>query len=122
MSLHADNELDEFSNLMEKYINQAGEETALAAVEAGAKEFVNDLLKLPKPISEIHKSGYTHLVDSFAYEVNKSKKEIEVGWGKHYGRMVEKGSVKMKKQPHLEPLWSRNAERYQRLIIEKIFG
>ena len=46
MSLHADNELDEFSNLMEKYINQAGEETALAAVEAGAKEFVNDLLSL----------------------------------------------------------------------------
>ena len=44
-------------------------------LEVGAKEFVNDLLKLTKPMSQIRKSGYTHLIDSFAYRVKKDEVE-----------------------------------------------
>ncbi len=34
-------------------------------LEIGAKEFVDDALKLPKPKSNINSSKHTHLVDSF---------------------------------------------------------
>ena len=37
-----------------------------------------------------------------------------MGWGKYYGRMVEDGSVQMKKggTPHLVPTWNRNSDKY----------
>lgn len=60
-------------------------------LEIGAQDFVKDLLKLPKPISSIRKSGYTHLVKSFAYAKRDKEVEVEVGWGKYYGGMVENG-------------------------------
>ena len=41
----------------------------MEGLEAGAKEFVDDLLKLPKPISKIRKAGYTHLINCFSYSV-----------------------------------------------------
>ena len=45
-------------------------------------------------------------------EVKKAK-EIEIGWGKYYGPMVERGTIKMKSShPHLVPLWNRNSKRY----------
>lgn len=84
----------------------------------GAKEFVKDLLKLPKPISRIRKAGYTHLIDSFAYKVKKY--EVEAGWGKYYGPMVEHGTNKMNEQPHLYPLWDKNKEKYYKLMITKL--
>ena len=42
-------------------------------LEIGAKEFVDDALKLPKPKSNINSSKHTHLVDSFSYEKSKHK-------------------------------------------------
>ena len=48
-------------------------------LEVGAKEFVNDLSKLSRPYSQIKKSDYTHLVDSFAYVI----KDNEIGWAKY---------------------------------------
>lgn len=84
----------------------------------GAKEFVRDLLKLTKPMSRIKKSGYTHLINSFAYKTNK--KEIEVGWGKYYGPMVEHGTNKMDEQPHVSPLWDKNKEKYYKSMLTKL--
>ena len=84
-------------------------ENPLDILEVGAKEFVKDLLKLPKPYSKIRKSGYTHLIDSFAYE--KQKNEIVVGWGKYYGRMVEDGTKLTPKQPHMKPTFEKNKDR-----------
>ena len=53
-------------------------------LESGAKLFVDDLLKLPKPMSNIRKAGYTHLVNTFGYRKSTRKSsEIEVGWGKY---------------------------------------
>lgn len=91
-------------------------------LEVGASEFVNDALKLPKPKSKINSPKHTHLVDSFSYKKSSKKKgEIETGWGVYYGPMVENGTVKMKKQPHLEPLFNKNKEKYYKKMIEKIY-
>lgn len=102
-----------FDDLL-KQIEQIGaaisEEQILDVIEAGTDEYVSDLLRLPKPISQIRKGGYTHLVNTFS-----SKREdgvIKVGWGKYYGRFVEKGTRKMSAQPHLVPLWEQNQARY----------
>ena len=87
-------------------------------LETGAKEFVNDLMKLPKPMSKVRKAGYTHLVRSFAYK--RKKNEIEVGWGKYYGPMVEHGTKKMDENPHVYPLWNKNKEIYYKKMFTKL--
>lgn len=103
---------DELKELISKVENTTD------VLEYGAKDFVRDLLKLPKPISKIRKSGYTHLINTFSYR--KNKKEIEVCWGKYYGPMVENGTVRMRASPHLNPLWNRNKNIYYEKIIKKI--
>ena len=104
------------SEILEKYID--GAENAVDVLETGAKEFVGDLLKLPKPISKIRKSGYTHLIKCFAYK--KKNKEVEAGWGKYYGPMLEHGTVEMNAQEHLYPVWDRNKEKYYKKMLTKL--
>lgn len=103
----------DLANIIEGYIKNVENPTEVLLV--GAKEFVNDLLKLPKPISKIRKAGYTHLINTFAYR--EKKDEIEVGWGKYYGPMVEHGTKKMDEQPHVYPLWDKNKEKYYKKMI-----
>lgn len=103
-------------DVIEGYMKNVENPTDVLLV--GAKEFVNDLLKLPKPISKIRKAGYIHLVNSFAYKVKKD--EVETGWGKYYGPMVEHGTTKMNEQPHLYPLWNKNKEKYYKSMLTKI--
>lgn len=105
------NELDNYIQSVENIDNN---------LEEGAKAFVTDARKLPKPISKIKKSGYTHLIDTITYR--KIKNEIEVGWGKYYGPMVENGTAKMTARPHLNPLWEKNEEKYYEIITNKIFN
>lgn len=104
------------SEILEKFID--GADNAVDVLETGAKEFVGDLLKLPKPISKIRKSGYTHLIKCFAYK--KKNKEVEAGWGKYYGPILEHGSVKMNAQEHLFPVWDRNKEKYYKKMLTKL--
>lgn len=106
----------DLADMVEKYAKSVDNVTDV--LEAGAKEFVNDLLKLPKPISEIRKAGYTHLIRSFAYR--KKQKEIEVGWGKYYGPMLEHGTKKMDSKPHVYPLWDKNKEKYYKTMLTKL--
>ena len=106
----------ELSKMLEECIDKVEDVTDV--LEIGAKEFVNDLLKLPKPISQIRRPEYIHLINSFAYR--KKKKEIEVGWGKYYGPMLENGTVKMNEKPHVYPLWERKRERYYKKMITKL--
>jgi HK97 gp10 family phage protein len=108
---------DDLSKDIETYLKNA--ENVQEVLEVGAKEFTNDLLKLPKPKSSIRKSGYTHLVDSFSYR-KVDNNEVEVGWGKYYGRLVEEGTFKMKAQPHLRPTWERNKNKYYEKMIKKL--
>lgn len=110
---------DAFKDLVEIIEHYAkGAENALIGIEEGAKEFVKDALKLPKPISKIRKAGYTHLVRSFAYK--KKKTEIEAGWGKYYGPMVERGTINMDANPHVYPLWDKNKEKYYKTMLTKL--
>lgn len=107
---------EDLSKMLEEYIDKV--ENIVDVLEVGVKEFVNDLLKLPKPISKIRKSGYTHLVKTFSYR--KKDKEIEVGWGKYYGPMLESGTKNMNAQPHVYPLWDKNKEKYYKTMITKL--
>ena len=59
---------EDFEELLKQYSENVSSDKALDAVEEGAKEFVNDLLRLPKPRSQISKAGYTHIVNTFALE------------------------------------------------------
>lgn len=112
--------LEEFEAMLKEYAAKANPENALDAVEAGARDFVNDLLKLPKPRSAINKPGYTHVVKTFALE--RAKGEVKAGWGKYYGPMLERGTKKMAAQAHLKPLFEQNKEKYYRKMTESIFG
>lgn len=87
-------------------------------LEIGAKSFTDDLLKLGKPISQIRKNSYTHLIDTFSYE--KKNDEVIVGWGKYYGRMVENGTKNMSARPHMYPLFEKNKEKYYKLMLAKL--
>ena len=93
---------------------------ATEVLEIGAKEFVKDLLKLPKPKSKITKSDYTHLIDSFCHQINGN--EVEVGWGVYWGRMVEEGTSKTKVHAHMKPTFEKNKERYYKKMIDKILN
>ena len=104
------------SEILEKYEDKA--DNFIEVLEVGAKEFVKDLLKLPKPISKIRKAGYTQLINSFAYK--KKKNEIEAGWGKYYGPMIEHGTNKMDANPHVYPLWDKNKEKYYKTMLTKL--
>lgn len=111
MKVMNNNDFDGFLELNEeltKYMLVA--ENIAVEEEKIANEFVNDLKKLPKPRSMISKGGYTHLIDTFAKRTRA--KEIEVGWGKYYGPMVENGTRKMGARSHLKPLWNKNVNKY----------
>lgn len=110
------NGFQDLSDIIKKYDKNT--DNVIDVLENGANEFVNDLLKLPKPISKIKKAGYTHLVNSFTHK--KKKKEIEVGWGKYYGPMVEHGTEKMDENPHIYPLWNKNKEKYYKIMLTKL--
>ena len=68
---------EDFEELLKQYSENVSSDKALDAVEEGAKEFVNDLLRLPKPRSQITKAGYTHIVNTFALE--RTDNGIKVG-------------------------------------------
>ncbi len=111
--------LEEFQKAMAEFIDKADDSNVIRVLKKGADTFTKDLLSLPKPRSRIRAAGYTHMVDTFADRING--KEIEVGWGKYYGPMVEHGTVKMSAQPHLNPTFNRNAERYYKIMIDELW-
>lgn len=123
MSFHSANDyLDGFLELEEELaaLLSKVEKTEDVLVK-GADAFVKDLLKLPKPYSQIKKSGYTHMINTFTWRMSTHKKgEVEVGWGKYYGRMVEEGTVKSKRQPHLKPTYNKNKNKYHKIMIREL--
>lgn len=90
-------------------------DNSLDALEEGAKEYVKDANNLPKPYRQVMSAGYTHLVKSITYR--REEKDISVGWGKYYGPMLERGTIKFNAQPHLVPLWDKNRDKYTNKII-----
>ena len=107
--------LEELTKMLEEY--SVSEEKVMDVLEDVANAYVKDVRKLPRPRSQISKPGYTHLLDTVTSKRNKS--EIEVGWGKYYGPMVENGTRKMRGAPHLKPTFDK--EKYFRNINERLF-
>lgn len=107
---HSFDGFDELMQYLDECSGKVDEASIEKVLEAGASDFVNDLLKLPRPMSNIRKPGYTHLIKTFSYRKNKG--QVEVGWGKYYGRMVESGTVKTKAHPHMNTLFEKNKEKY----------
>ncbi len=105
----------ELSKMLDEY--NVSEEKVMNALEDAASEYVKDVRRLPRPRSQISKPGYTHLLDTVTSK--RKAKEIEVGWGKYYGPMVEKGTQKMRGTPHLKPTFDK--EKYFRNMNEKLF-
>lgn len=109
---------DDLSKYLQECTRKIESPHVQEVLEYGAKQFVNDLLKMPKPKSMINAIGYTHLVNTFAYRTKG--KQIEVGWGKYYGPMVEDGTRRMASQPHLTKLFENQKEKYYKSMIEKL--
>ena len=107
---------ENLSKIVSQYIEAS--ENKKEALITGAQELLKDLRKLTKPMSEIRKPGYTHLIDSFAYEVRD--KEVVVGWGKYYGRMVEYGTSKMAAREHFRPVFEKNKEKYYKKMLSTL--
>lgn len=107
----------ELSDLLSEISKEISDENVKEALSVGAQEFVNILLKLPKPISRIRSPGYTHMVDTFA--LKEKGKQVEVGWGKYYGPMQENGWLSNRGNPHMIPTWNRNKEKIYRSMIER---
>lgn len=110
--------LDDFQKELNRFLKAAEEKNVTRVLKQGADAFTSDLLKLPKPRSRIHAAGYTHMVNSFANRING--KEVEVGWGKYYGPMVEHGTRKMKSQPHLTPTFKSNSQKYYKIMTDEL--
>lgn len=106
---------DDFDEMLKAYMEVA--DNVMDEEEKIAQQFVSDLKKLPSPISQVRKAGYTHMIDSFAYK--RKETEIEVGWGKYYGPMVENGTKFMTSRPHLKPLWNSNQEKYIKDFMDR---
>ena len=111
--------LKEFQEMMNDFLKKASDENVTRVLKKGADAFTKDLLKLPKPRSRIHAAGYTHMVNSFANRING--KEVEVGWGKYYGPMVEHGTRKMKSQPHLKSTFKSNSQKYYKIMTDELW-
>ena len=107
---------DDLGSLIDSYVKAASEENVMDMLETGAKEFVSILMKLSKPFSKINSPGYTHLIRTFAYKRNKD--QVEVGWGKYYGPIVENGSIKNLAHPHVGPAWERNKEQIYKKMLK----
>lgn len=112
---------DELEKLLNEYSKKTSQENILNVMEKGAAALVRDMMALPKPRSDIRKAGYTHLLDTMSYRRNRG--EIEVGWGKYYGPMVERGTHRAPKgSPHVRPTFERNKGTYNNLMIKELFG
>lgn len=118
VSFHTDG-LDSLQKMLKELAEKAEPSNVERAMEKGAQALANDVRALPKPRSQITKSGYTHLLDSVT--LRKNKGEIEVGWGKYYGPMVENGTRKMSAQPHMRPTFNRNKDKYYKLMVDEIW-
>lgn len=112
------NGFDNLSKLLMNY--QIEDNDVMKVLEDTAEELVKDVKKLPRPRSMITAAGYTHLLDTVSFRRKKS--EIEVGWGKYYGPMLERGTRKMRASAHIKPTFQQNKERYYKNINKKLFG
>ena len=111
---------DEFVKMLEEFKKRTEVKNVTKVLEIGAKQLTEDVRALPRPRSQINAPGYTHLLDTMTYKV--AGEEVEVGWGKYYGPMVENGTTKMNGTEHLRTTFKRNRGKYYKNMQRAIFG
>lgn len=111
---------DAFSEMINEFSQKTEKKNVAKVLSIGAKELAEDVRALPKPKSRMSAPGYTHLLDTVTYEIQKD--DVVVGWGKYYGPMVENGTVKMQGTTHLRPTFERNKEKYYKDMQKALFG
>lgn len=113
--------LEGFEELLENILESVEEKNIVKALEKTAKKLVRDVKTLPKPRSQTRKAGYTHLLNTATSRTVKN--EVEVGWGKYYGPMLERGTRKMPKgAPHYTKVYERNKKIYYTDMQKELFG
>lgn len=117
MNFH-DSGFEELSELLDGF--KVSEEDAIVALEESASMLVQDVRKLPRPRSSIRKAGYTHMLDTVAYQ--RDGNQVKVGWGKFYGLFLEYGTKKMGAHPHIVPTFQKNKDKYYKAIEKRLFG
>lgn len=112
---------DEGFDALQKILSEYDlkDEIVLNGLEKGAEKLAEDVRKLPKPRSQIAKAGYTHLLDTVTHK--RTNKDVEIGWGKYYGPMVETGTTKMKGVPHIKTTFEKNKNKYYEIMKNAIF-
>ena len=108
----------EFAELLKEFDVNEGE--VLNVMEKGARSYIQDVRKLTRPRSRMNAPGYTHLLDTVTYRRNKQ--EIEIGWGKYYGPMLEHGAMRMTAVPHIGTTFERNKGKYYKTMVQELFG
>lgn len=110
-------QMDDFFKDLQKYEKIADEKNVMEILMAGGNALAEDVRKLPKPRRNI--VGISHMLDSV--RAKEKNKVVQVGWGRYHGVFVERGTSKMRAQPHLKLTWDQNREKYYKIMQEKMF-
>ena len=111
--------IDDFFKDLEEWAKIADDQHVADVLMVGGEALAEDIRKLPSPRSK--RTGYTHMLDSVQAKKADGRTAVEVGWGRYYGLFVERGTRKMRAQPHLHPTWDRNKDRYYKQMADKLF-
>ena len=107
---------DDLEKLLQDFAKKV--EDPMQLIEPVAKTYCQDVRKLPHPRSK-SSAGCTHLLDTVTYK--RKTDEIEVGWGKYYGPMVDRGTVKMSARSHIKPTFEKNKNKYYKQIEDNFY-
>lgn len=66
--------MNEFQKIIQEYQEKFEQSRIEAAMMDGAEQLARDVRALPKPRSQIRKSGYTHLLDTVSARKGKTGK------------------------------------------------
>ncbi len=115
---------DDLSNLLGDILKNI-DDPQDALVE-GAKLYVNDVSKLPRPYSDLKRVNSKHMLDTIHYRRAKNS-EVEVGAGVYWLNFVNLGTSRSSKRkwstpanPFLNRTWDANKNKYYSAIIKKI--
>lgn len=110
--------MEDFLKELKAYEEAASEEKVAEILLEGGNALAEDVRKLPRPRRNL--AGITHMLDTAT--ATPKGNIVQVGWGAYYGAFVERGTKKMRAQPHLVPTWNQNKERYYKLMQNKLFN
>ena len=111
--------MNEFQKIIQEYQEKFEQSRIEAAMMDGAEQLARDVRALPKPRSQIRSLDTPSTGHRFGQK--RKNGEVEVGWGKYYGPMVEAGTLKMNAQPHLRGLFKKDSNKYYNLILQRLF-